>query len=150
MLKHLHRDFPSDLFVVLETVGASISIRLFMICSLRLLFIWKQFFSYFSTVDCKGVLTEKSLPEFLDVDMQNCIVFSVTLPPLSKNHFVKTFKIMPRYANTYGYLIAGFCAQISYADMATIVDKPRIVYGGVSPDFVRLLDCNLVSNSVCE
>lgn len=26
MLKHAHREFPSDLFVVLETVGAKISI----------------------------------------------------------------------------------------------------------------------------
>lgn len=74
MMKHDHLDFPSDVFICLETVNASITL-----------------------------ITKRDSPkrlsplQFLQTDMKNWLMYSVQLPSYDpKTTLVKTFKIMPR------------------------------------------------------
>jgi xanthine dehydrogenase/oxidase len=68
--------------------------------------------------------------------MDGQIVLNVTLPPLSTDHIVKTFKIMPRSCNAHAYINAGLCAKISRQDTIRLVGKPTIIYGGIRSSLV--------------
>jgi CO/xanthine dehydrogenase FAD-binding subunit len=72
MVKHTHRDFPSDIFLVLETVGAKLEIG-------------------YSTMLTKTL----SMMEFLKEDMRGKLIVSIILIPMSNSpgmHF-RTFKV---------------------------------------------------------
>lgn len=114
MLKHAHREFPSDLFVVLETVGAKVTI-----------------------MGSDGKILQFGLPQFLETDMKGRVILSVELPPLSKDHIIKTFKIMPRSCNAHAYINAGFCAKILRQDSIRIVGKPTIIFGGIRSSLIH-------------
>ncbi|XP_045773786.1 xanthine dehydrogenase 1-like [Maniola jurtina] len=111
MLKHRNRDFKSDIFLLFETVGTQLKI---MVSS--------------STYK---VLT---MQNFLNEDMTGKIITNVLLPPLSKEHKLVTYKIMPRAQNAHAIVHAGFLYHI---DPATKVKDCRIVYGGLSQTFTR-------------
>ena len=114
MLKHAHREFPSDAFVVLATVGARLDI-----------------------VDGQGAELRVDLEQFLRTDMNGRIVTGVEFPALSSDHVVRTFKVMPRSSNAHAYVNAGFCARVDRGHAHRIVDTPTIVFGGISSSFVR-------------
>lgn len=38
MIKHAHQDFPSDIFVILEALGASITLGMKLSCNMTLYF----------------------------------------------------------------------------------------------------------------
>jgi len=67
--------------------------------------------------------------------MKGQIIVSFTLPPLTKDHIIKTYKIMPRSANAHAYINAGFRAKIQGNK---IVEKPTIIFGGIRPSLVPL------------
>ncbi|CAH1403041.1 unnamed protein product [Nezara viridula] len=70
MIKHQHREFPSDIFLIMETSGARITIR-----------------------DETGIEITMSLIEFLDTDMHKKLIINVILPALSSNHYYfRSFK----------------------------------------------------------
>lgn len=80
---------------------------------------------------------ELSLPQFLDTDMVGKVILNVTLPPLSNDHMVRTFKVMPRSCNAHAYINAGFCARIERAgDNVRIVGKPTMIFGGLRVSLV--------------
>merc|ERR1719392_262036 len=134
-MKHAHRDFPSDVFICLATMGAML-----MIC------------------DTVGVITSCSVEEFLSIDMQKKFIkeiqFSLTKSPKSVKKsqqkpsitcylprraevtqdsvrlFVKTFKVMPRSTNSHAYVNAGFLAHVDVSNNFKISGKPSIVFGG--------------------
>jgi xanthine dehydrogenase/oxidase len=87
-------------------------------------------------VSCKREIQQLTLPQFLETDMDGQIVLNVTLPPLSTDHIVKTFKIMPRSCNAHAYINAGLCAKISRQDTIRLVGKPTIIYGGIRSSLV--------------
>ena len=66
--------------------------------------------------------------------MKGQIIISFTLPALSKDHAIKTYKIMPRSRNAHAYINAGFCAKLDSANK--IVEKPNIIFGGIRPSLV--------------
>ncbi|RZF32560.1 hypothetical protein LSTR_LSTR006555 [Laodelphax striatellus] len=114
-IKHQHRDFPSDLFLILETVGARINIA-----------------------DSMGM--EKTLPiqEFLNNDMNKKVIKSISLQPLNSNSYTfKSYKIMPRAQNSHAYVNAGFLFKLDNNDKFKVLEKPRIVFGGINPNFVH-------------
>jgi xanthine dehydrogenase/oxidase len=71
--------------------------------------------------------------------MNGQIILNVTLPPLSTNHIIKTFKIMPRSGNAHAYINAGFCAEISRENTIRIVGKPTIIFGGIRSSLVSFI-----------
>lgn len=89
MIKHAHNDFPSDLFLMLETAGTQIHIL-------------------------KGPGRKQSmmLKEFLKTDMQHKIIYSVVLPALSDEYEYRSYKIMPRAQNAHAHINAGFLFKL--------------------------------------
>ncbi|ODN02750.1 putative aldehyde oxidase 1 [Orchesella cincta] len=117
MIKHAHNDFPSDVFVILETLGATIQIA------------WLK--GQPASLDS----TSMYLPEFLATNMHGKIVLSVHLPS-RKDHFYRSFKITRRYQNAHAYVNGGFLFNLN-PGCSTIEETPRIVFGGVSPSFIH-------------
>lgn len=89
----------------------------------------------FILVNRNGEKQQLTLSKFLSSDMKGQIIISFTLPPLSKDHAIKTYKIMPRSRNAHAYINAGFCAKLDSANK--IVDKPNIIFGGIRPSLVN-------------
>ncbi|XP_069693941.1 uncharacterized protein [Periplaneta americana] len=125
-LKKMHNDFPSDIFLILETVGAKLDI------------------AYSKT----GRYTV-SLQEFLDMDMKNKVILSVSLPPLSEKYKLKTYKIMPRAQNAHALVNAGFLFNLDMKDNARILQRPRIVFGAINPQRVHANLTETYLNNQC-
>nr|CAD7461029.1 unnamed protein product [Timema tahoe] len=78
MLKHEHREFDSDMFLLLETVGASLIIK----------------------AD-KGSDVTKSPAEFLDYDMNQKVLYQIVVPPYDNTYVFKTYKIHASQSENY-------------------------------------------------
>ncbi|CAG5043721.1 unnamed protein product [Parnassius apollo] len=111
-MKYSNREFQSDIFLLLETVGAMITIA--------------------SSTARKTII---SLMEFLQTDMKGKIILNVLLPPISKYCLVKTFKIMPRSQNAHAIVNAGF--MFNFEINSSIIKQVKIVYGGIAANFVH-------------
>ncbi|XP_034833025.2 xanthine dehydrogenase/oxidase-like [Maniola hyperantus] len=111
VIKNRYPNFRSDIYILLETVGAQITI-------------------------IKGDGQKQMLPMqvFLNEDMKGKIILNVILPPLSSEYKIVTHKIMPRSQSVYALVQAGFLFNL---DKANKVKECRIVYGGLSPKFTR-------------
>nr|CAD7202177.1 unnamed protein product [Timema douglasi] len=79
MLKHEHKEFDSDVFLLLETVGASLIIK----------------------ADDKGSDVTKSPAEFLDYDMNKKVLYQIVLPPYNNTYVFKTYKIHASKSENY-------------------------------------------------
>ncbi|XP_047508503.1 xanthine dehydrogenase/oxidase-like isoform X1 [Pieris napi] len=105
MIKHNKKDFPSDIFLILETVGAALTI-----------------------LQPSGNKKIISLSSFLQENMRSKIIYNVVLPPLSKNNHIATFKVMKRAQNSQAIVNAGFCYKL---DKTYRVVSSRIIYSGL-------------------
>ncbi|CAH1786918.1 unnamed protein product [Owenia fusiformis] len=114
MMKHAHNEFPSDIFLILETVQARLTIR-----------------------DSHGI-SECSPLSFLSFcTPDNMILQSVKLPQMLTPATVRTYKIMPRATNAHAYVNAGFNFKLDASQNYKVTDTPSIVYGGISSTFVH-------------
>ncbi|GFG40150.1 hypothetical protein Cfor_02488, partial [Coptotermes formosanus] len=84
-MKHEHREFPSDVYLMLETAGATLNIG-----------------------ESSYILEKVNMMDFLNVDMKHKIIHSINLPQLDEDYHLRTFKIMPRAQNAHAYVNAGF------------------------------------------
>ncbi|XP_046360643.2 xanthine dehydrogenase-like [Haliotis rufescens] len=115
MLKNLHTEFPSDVFTMFETVGATLFIG-----------------------SSDGTEKSYSLMDFLNLDMKGKVILSVILPTFpSGDVYVKTFKITPRHQNAHAYVTAGFRLQLDSSNNFTVKTKPSLVYGGINKTLVH-------------
>ncbi|RUS90574.1 hypothetical protein EGW08_001662 [Elysia chlorotica] len=116
MIKYAHPWFPSDLFTMLEAVGANVEI-----------------------FDSKTSRTSKhSLIDFLrKVDMKFKVITAVELPSWASHDHYRSFKITPRWQNAHAYVNAAFKIP---AQGRKIVGRPRIVVGGISAEMVHALN----------
>ena len=141
MMKHYHNDFPSDVFLSLETAGAQLEI-----------------------MDHLGVMETvplNTLPT-MNMDRKLIVRIKITLQAMkdqkgnrkreishlwmSRNSFMKTadagewvyrsFKIMPRSSNAHAYVNAGFLAFVDKPN-SKLLNRPRIVFGGISSTFIH-------------
>ncbi|XP_076758274.1 uncharacterized protein LOC143427746 [Xylocopa sonorina] len=112
MIKHGHREFPSDLFLMLETAGARLHI-----------------------VESGSKKTSMTLLEFLNFDMKHKIIYSIILPALSKDYEYRSYKIMPRAQNAHAHVNAGFLFKLNGAGV--VQQKPNIIMGGINADFLH-------------
>ncbi|CAG9839731.1 unnamed protein product [Diabrotica balteata] len=103
MIKHKNNEFPSDIFLVLETVNATLQI--------------------IDTEENEKLIKPR---EFLKMDMENRIIKSIFLPYLSKNYYFESFKIMKRSQNTHASLNTAFLLKISDDKL---VEEANIVIG---------------------
>ncbi|XP_075977357.1 xanthine dehydrogenase-like [Anticarsia gemmatalis] len=110
-IKHEHNWFASDVYLLLETVGAQVTV-----------------------VRPNNVKQTVSLQEFLKLNLKGAIILHVVLPPLNDEYKLVTFKIMPRRINAHAIINAGFLFKLSKFN---IVSDARVVFGGLSPSFTR-------------
>lgn len=90
MIKHAHNEFPSDIFLILETVGTEMHI-----------------------LDIYGHKRSMTLLEFLRTDMRHKIIYSIILPPLSEYDYeYRSYKVMPRAQNAHAHVNAGFLFKL--------------------------------------
>lgn len=134
MLKHQHREFPSDVFLILETCGAKLHIckrknSIFQAEKLKQLFL-------FYIVSSPGNKARVTLLDFLKMDMKHKIIYSIEIPKLSSDYVYRSYKVMPRAQNAHAHVNAGFLWKIGKNE---IVEKPNIIFGGIRKDFVSLV-----------
>ncbi|CAH1116797.1 unnamed protein product [Phaedon cochleariae] len=111
MIKYKHNEFPSDIFVLLETFNATLVIV---------------------DADDNDILCSPN--NFLKVDMRRRVIKNIILPALDdKSHKYLTYKIMPRAQNAHAMVNAGFLIKFEN----DVVQDARIVYGGINPQFVH-------------
>lgn len=116
MIKHANPDFPSDIFVLLAGVNATLSI-----------------------VEAGGKISNVSVQEFMKVSMENKIVLKVNLPQLDKEKFsLKTFKIMKRAQNTHAYVNAAFLFE--FAEDKDTIKSANLCFGGINEHFTNAFE----------
>lgn len=112
-IKMAHPEFPSDLFLVLETVGAFVSVR-----------------------QTDGNTLRVTVEELRRMDLNKKVMVNVMLPQWETTAFrFRSYKIMPRAQNAHAYVNAGFLLEME-AD-GERVRSIRICYGGINPSFVH-------------
>lgn len=89
MIKHAHHEFPSDLFLMLETAGSQVHI-----------------------LEKPGHKQSMMLQDFLKIDMRHKIIYSIVLPALSDEYVYRSYKIMPRAQNAHAHVNAGFLFKL--------------------------------------
>ncbi|XP_039280868.1 xanthine dehydrogenase/oxidase isoform X1 [Nilaparvata lugens] len=117
-IKHKHRDFPSDIFLLLETVGAVITLE-----------------------ESDGVTETVGMMEYLQMNADRKLITKFSFPALeTSKYYIKTYKVMKRAQNAVAYVNAGFRFQLDKFNNYKVIDLPRIVFGGISPGFVHAKD----------
>ncbi|KAJ6648665.1 Xanthine dehydrogenase [Pseudolycoriella hygida] len=114
-IKYQHNEFPSDMFIILETVGAKLTI-----------------------IDASTNRTSVvEVAKFLSLDMNKKVILNVKLPMLDKRFYkLRTYKVMIRAQNAHAYVNGGFLVKFN----SNIVDSARVCFGGINPKFVHAED----------
>ncbi|XP_067931825.1 uncharacterized protein [Watersipora subatra] len=123
MMKQKHNGFASDVFALLECIGAT-------------LMIW----------DCVNdfQLLAVSPSNLLTLDMKGNFIQSMVITA-RPNWSLTCYKVMPRYRNAHTLLSLAFFVNCD--DSKVVSEKPSLVYAGVSDKFVHAVDVeNLLLN----
>ncbi|CAH0550009.1 unnamed protein product [Brassicogethes aeneus] len=130
MIKYHKNEFPSDVFLILETVAATLVI-----------------------VDTMGNEERVSPKKFLDLDMNKKIIKNIVLVGYDEIYKYESYKIMKRAQNTHANVNAGF----HFGMNKNIVKSCTMVYGSINPHFVHatntenyLKNKNLFDNKVLQ
>ncbi|KAL5006950.1 hypothetical protein ScPMuIL_015756 [Solemya velum] len=115
MMKQQFPDFPSDIFVILEAIGAQLAL---------------------GGQDIPGQELV-SLLKFMDTSMTGKAILYMVLPQLSASFYIRTYKVMPRSQNAFAYVNAGIVMELDPTNNFLCKQKPSIVYGGISKTFVH-------------
>ncbi|XP_063894736.1 uncharacterized protein LOC110380995 [Helicoverpa armigera] len=111
IIKNQHNWFASDIFLLFETVGGQVTIQ--------------------NRMKGKQSLT---MQQFLKFNMRGSVIWNVMLPPLSDDHYLVTYKVMPRSENASALINAGFMYRLNKDNT---VKSAKIVFGALSPTFYR-------------
>ncbi|KAK4872289.1 hypothetical protein RN001_016413 [Aquatica leii] len=109
--KHEHHEFPSDIFVIFETVGAQLNL-----------------------IDINQKEVTISLVDFLTYKMKGVVIKSIVLPALDDTFKLETFKIMPRAQNAHALVNAGFLFKLN---LDNTIESGSLVYGAINPSFAH-------------
>jgi len=119
MIKYYHPEFPSDLFITLETVNAKILV-------------------IGPDKDTPPLLLSPA--NLLTNSLRGRTLYSLTFQPYDKQTtFIKTYKISLRPQNSHAYVNAGFRFEINPSSFQ-VKSLPTIVFGGISSQFVHAIN----------
>lgn len=115
-IKHSHNEFPSDVFLLLEAIGARLNI-----------------------ISVDGLIRAYTPAEYLALDMRQKVILTIAFPRIEPNRFVfRSFKIMPRSQNAHALVNAGFLFEFDeQIDAKTTIKSCHICYGGINPKFIH-------------
>nr|XP_023021560.1 indole-3-acetaldehyde oxidase-like [Leptinotarsa decemlineata] len=125
MIKNRHNDFPSDVFLILETFNAILVI-----------------------VDVDDNETLATPKDFVKMDMNKKVIKSIVLNalPTDRNFKYLSYKIMPRAQNAHAMVNAGFLLELTNNNT---VKSARIVYGGINAQFIHAVNTeNLIKGQI--
>ncbi|KAJ6635263.1 Xanthine dehydrogenase [Pseudolycoriella hygida] len=130
-IKHGNVEFPSDMFIILEAVGAKLTIA-----------------SGLNKTDLVSVA------DYVHLNMDKKLILNVILPYLDpKEYIFRSYKVMPRAQNSHAYVNAGFLFKF----VKGTVSCARLCFGGISPEFVHadkteqlLIGKNLYENETLQ
>ncbi|XP_067932219.1 xanthine dehydrogenase-like [Watersipora subatra] len=122
MMKQKHHGFASDVFILLECVGASLNV-----------------------CDCVNDSVVVCTPaELLDLDMKGKVIQSMSLS-VKPGWSLRCYKVTSTYRNAHSLLSLAFF--VKYDDSKVVSEKPSLVYAGVSDKFIHAADVeNLLLN----
>ncbi|KAK3730646.1 hypothetical protein RRG08_060314 [Elysia crispata] len=110
MLKHLEPSFPSDIFLLLESVGTKLII-----------------------LDGNGNRSEVTMTDFLKLDMKGKVIVAMALPTYdTKDIYIRTYKRGLRLQQCVAYVNAAFNFQLDPKLNYKVKSKPTILLGGIS------------------
>ncbi|XP_052797561.1 xanthine dehydrogenase/oxidase-like isoform X2 [Mya arenaria] len=112
MLKYVHRDFPSDILVLLQVLRARI---------------WTDF-------DGNDV----SISDFLSTDLTGKLVFMFSYTELDDVDHIKFYKVTPRVQNAHCYVTGGFRVRMDKGSFV-LKETPVIAYSGIGAQFDRAI-----------
>ncbi|XP_037080516.1 xanthine dehydrogenase-like [Pollicipes pollicipes] len=113
MIKYHHREFPSDVFLLLAAAKAKLKIA-----------------------DENGV-EDMDVEKMYGTCMKNKIIVSMALPPLDENKFIfKTYKVTPRAISSHAYVNAAFVLPLDPAT-TEVTERPCLLFGGISGTFAH-------------
>ncbi|XP_058459564.1 uncharacterized protein LOC131435563 [Malaya genurostris] len=112
-IKQQHKEFPSDLYLLLEAAGAKLTIA-----------------------EARNRTVTVSPEEFMNMDMKNKLILNVVLPPLDPSVCVyRSFKIMPRAQNAHAYVNGAF--MVKYNRIKQAIESATVCFGGINPKFTH-------------
>eukprot|EP00039_Didymoeca_costata_P013650 m.211254 g.211254 ORF g.211254 m.211254 type:complete len:1324 (+) comp15833_c0_seq4:23-3994(+) len=115
MLTHDNPNFPSDIFTIMSSVGATLTVGA-------------------ATSGGDYNQTTYSLWDFLQLDMTEKIIINMTIPfttaPTNSEQHLQTYKIMPRHVNAHAYVNTGI--NLSIDKSSGVIRDIAIVYGGIA------------------
>lgn len=111
--KQRHPEFPSHVFVALDTIDAHLTI-----------------------LDCDQHQTVVTMTEFLALDMHQKVIVNSILPRLADNDVCRTYAVAIRAQNAHAYVNAGFYAKL---DGGRVISA-RICYSGINPNCTHASD----------
>ncbi|BFZ15561.1 hypothetical protein BsWGS_18600 [Bradybaena similaris] len=110
IIKHAHPEFPSDIYLLLETVSTKVNI-----------------------LDTSGKQTAYSLSDFLNLDMKGKVIVSATLPTYNSTSIqIRTYKTSQRLQASQAYVNAGFNFDVDAANNFLLKSRPSIIIQGIS------------------
>jgi len=126
MMKHIHREFPSDVFLNLEALGAMLVV-----------------------MGTDGTVKEYLPSEWLDTSMDRKILYQVKFPRLNSSEYTySSYKITPRRVNAHAY--TNVATKIKTDNNFVVTEWPSIVCGGISNSTIHAskTEALLVSKSL--
>ncbi|XP_063399739.1 xanthine dehydrogenase/oxidase-like [Mytilus trossulus] len=113
MLKHLHPEFQSDIYVSLEAANVGLIIA-----------------------DKTGS-NQIPISQFLKTDMTNKVIAAMILHSMSEDYIIRMYKVAQRAENSHSFVNAGIRMKIDKSNKFVVKEKPCIVFSGISKDFVH-------------
>ncbi|CAC5385055.1 XDH [Mytilus coruscus] len=113
MLKHLHPEFQSDIYVCLEAANVGLVIA-----------------------DKTGS-NQIPIGQFLKTDMTSKVIVAMILHSMSEDYILRMYKVAQRSQNSHSFVNAGIRMKIDKSNKFVVKEKPCIVFSGISKDFVH-------------
>uniref|UniRef100_A0A1B0GHM4 FAD-binding PCMH-type domain-containing protein n=2 Tax=Lutzomyia longipalpis TaxID=7200 RepID=A0A1B0GHM4_LUTLO len=112
-IKHRHNEFVSDIFILLEAIGATLTI-----------------------LSSVGSIKIVGVADYLKINMNSRIIVKITLPSLPNTiHKFFSYKAMQRSQNVLALLNCAFLFKFN-ANQSAIVNA-RLCFGGINPHFIH-------------
>ncbi|KAB7507098.1 putative aldehyde oxidase 1 [Armadillidium nasatum] len=117
MLKNQMKGFPSDIFTTLLAAGATVGIA-------------TNAGTEVAYYDLQAMLS-------MDFASTKSVLVEFRLPSLSDAFVYRSYKVMPRNANSRAYVAAAFCIEFDTSTGHTVTGSPVLAFTGISSTFVR-------------
>uniref|UniRef100_A0A1B0DQ09 Uncharacterized protein n=1 Tax=Phlebotomus papatasi TaxID=29031 RepID=A0A1B0DQ09_PHLPP len=132
-IKHQHNEFVSDIYILLEAIGATLTI-----------------------ISFGGSIRIVSIADYMKINMKNRIIVKITLPSLPKKQYeFFSYKITLRAQNTLALVNCAFLFKFN-ADHSLVLNA-KLCFGGLNPHFTHatctenfLMNQNLFKDSTIQ